>query len=452
MLQFQLNSAQSFTSFANWNHAGISGVYLQPASIADTRLKFDMTVFGMDINVGNSLYGLKRGFLFSGNIDDKFNDYKRELTNIKNHKGLISADLQVLNFMVPISPKSAIGFTCRARYMLNIEGIDPDLLRLIDDGLDIHIGDSYSIQNLAMGTNLWAELGLTYAREIMDWGPHYLKGGVSLKLIQPMSSGYIHIKDAGYSIKPDDDIWVKASGELAVPQSFDDLEDFVDPDKIFNDWNSFKIRGVGFDIGAVYEYRPEHMSYKETRDNTSIWNRYEPSRYLFRVGISVLDIGSMKYDTDHSMGFSMDSQKSISEDNITNISDLTDLFELEPSETNYRMALPTAISLQTDWRITRYFYLGINPYFALRSKVKNKINTHYVTSINLTPRFEMAGLGVSLPFTYDGFRSFNVGLGLNLGPLWIGSNNIFNVLISDKLRSLNFCMGMKISIFHKNKS
>ncbi len=466
LVPFKAIDAQSFTPFSTWNHAGISGVYLQPASIADTRLRFDMTFFGLDVNVGNSLYGLKSGFLKNWISDDDFDfdDYKVPLTGIKNHRALLSVDAQFLNFMVPLSPKSALGFTSRVRYMLNVDGIDPDLFNAIEDPLAfVGNNNKYTISDLSFRTNAWAEAGLTYAREIVDLDKHYLKAGVTLKLLQPVASAYMHIEEASYelyqdapigSIDPDDYVKFKAKGQIAFPGGFKDFENFTDPDVIFDDFKSGKRLGVGFDLGVVYEFRPDHEDYLKPEESTSKsrWNRYEPSKYKFRIGLSVLDIGSMKYNTDRLPDFAMTSFKELPKGDISDMDELEDAFGLQSKNTNYRVALPTAISLQTDWRITRVVYLGVNPYIALRQNVGNKVGTHYMSSLNITPRVEMAGLGVSLPVTYSQFKSLNVGIGMRLGPLWIGSNNAFSSLIFSKLREVNFCMAMRMSIYHKNKN
>ncbi len=465
----QTINAQIFTPFSTWNHAGINGIYLQPASIADTRMKFDMSIIGFDINVGNSLYKLKKGFLTSGDFDEIFDEYKIPITNVSNHRVLAGIDVHVLNFMVPLSPKSALGITSRVRTMINVDGIDPNMFELMDQDLSDFIGDSYTIKDLAFRANAWAEVGVTYAREIFDLDKHYLKAGLTVKALQPVTSGYLYIENAGYQVgdpsKPidqqnADDIWVSAKGEMAFPASFTEFDDFTDPSKMFDDWKVGKNLGFGFDFGLVYEYRPRHANYTNTNGGKSKWNRYEPSKYLFRVGLSILDVGSMKYDSNFPQQINMTASGMdvvnggvlIPEGDIKDFSTLREAFGLDnPQETHYRVALPTAISLQTDWRINKIFYLGVNPYFALRQKKGNKVGTHYVTSVNVMPRLELAGVGLSLPVTYDQFKAFNIGLGLNLGPLWIGSNNAFNTLLTD-VREINVCMAIRLSIYHKNNN
>ena len=467
LLMHELLSAQIFTPYSTWNHAGINGVYLQPASIADTRLKFDMVLFGFDVTAVNNMYGLKNGFVTGGNWEDDFDKYKKPLYGNKNYRAFIGVDIQALNFMVTLSPKSALGFTARSRTMINIDGVNSDVFDMFDDDLDNFVGRSYSVSDLSFRVNSWAETGITYAREIIDLDNHYFKAGLTFKVLQPITSSYLYIENGSYQIgdprKPvdqqtTDDIWVKANGVMAVPSNFNDFDAFSDVDNYFDDFD-FGNMGFGFDFGVVYEYRPRYADFVQRGGGKSKWYRYEPSKYLFRIGISILDVGSMKYHSDWTQEISMrttgldviNGGVVLPEDMIDDFSTLRSALGLKQQPTTYSMALPTAISVQTDWRINRIFYLGMNPYFALRQKKGNKVGTHYLTSINVAPRMEMAGLGVSVPMTYNQLKSFNIGLGLQLGPLWFGSNNLFNMLASDNLREVNVCMGLKFSLYHRNK-
>ena len=467
LLIFDFIQAQIYAPFSTWNHSGISGVYLQPASIADTRFKFDMDLFGFDLTAANNMYELKKKSY--NDWFDNFDEYKYSISGIKNYKALISMDVRALNFMVPLSPKSALGFTARARTMINLDGLNPETFELLDNELVDYIGSSYSINDLSLSFNSWAEAGLTYAREIFDLDKHYLKAGFTLKILQPILSSYLYIENVGYQVgdpsKPidqqtSDDIWVNAKGKIALPSGFNSFDGFSDADDLFNDFNFRKNIGFGFDFGMVYEYRPHYADFVQRGGGKSKWFRYEPSRYLFRIGVSILDVGSMKYNSDWTQEISMQNTGMdvvnngviIPEDKFDDFDVLRSALGIQQQPTSYRVALPTAISIQTDWRINRILYLGVNPYFALHQKNGAKPGTHYMTNISVVPRLEMAGFGLSTPLSYNQFNQFNVGLGLQLGPLWLGSNNMFNMLAANNIRELNICMGLKLSLYHVKKN
>ncbi|MCZ8284312.1 MAG: hypothetical protein O9353_02565, partial [Bacteroidia bacterium] len=52
--------SQDFNGFNQSNYAGVSGIYLQPASVVDSRLKFDMNLVGLNFGAYNNYVGVKR--------------------------------------------------------------------------------------------------------------------------------------------------------------------------------------------------------------------------------------------------------------------------------------------------------------------------------------------------------------------------------------------------------
>ena len=52
--------SQDFTGFNQSNYAGVTGVYQQPASIVDGRMKFDMNLFGVNVAAYNNYVGVDR--------------------------------------------------------------------------------------------------------------------------------------------------------------------------------------------------------------------------------------------------------------------------------------------------------------------------------------------------------------------------------------------------------
>jgi OOP family OmpA-OmpF porin len=57
---------------------------------------------------------------------------------------------------------------------------------------------------------------------------------------------------------------------------------------------------------------------------------------------------------------------------------------------------------------------------------------------------------VYLPLNYNSISSFNAGVGLKAGPLYIGSGSIINTLVSDS-KQADFYIGLHVGILHKHK-
>ncbi len=59
------------------------------------------------------------------------------------------------------------------------------------------------------------------------------------------------------------------------------------------------------------------------------------------------------------------------------------------------------------------------------------------------------GIGVSIPVQYNDFNQWNIGLGLRVGPIWIGSNDILSIFASSKNRyGTSASVVLKIPVFY----
>src|ERR1700733_6989684 len=55
--------AQDFLGFSNSNWSGVTGIYYNPANIADNRMKFDMDLAGVNASFANNYVGLHHAAL-----------------------------------------------------------------------------------------------------------------------------------------------------------------------------------------------------------------------------------------------------------------------------------------------------------------------------------------------------------------------------------------------------
>ncbi len=107
---FQLSS-QEFMPFAHSNYAGISGIVLQPASIADSRYRFDMALTGANVIAGNNYVAFKRDALFNSSLwelDNFKDDYMFENLNGKDKSGILGVSVML--------PHSWLTFLITARW------------------------------------------------------------------------------------------------------------------------------------------------------------------------------------------------------------------------------------------------------------------------------------------------------------------------------------------------
>jgi len=452
-LTFSVN-AQEFLPFASGSYAGITGVHLQPASIVDSRYKLDIGLSSTSLGLSNNYVSMDTKPLFNrdefGNPD--FADlYLKYNNNGKPKSAFISLRQDVLSFMISITEKDAIAFTPSVRAMINMDGVSQDLLDLIQANWDVPSLFNQQLNNarLSVQANAWAEYGLTYARVVYDNEEHFIKAGVTLKLLQGLGSGYLFARNIDYSMKNKDTMSIFNS-----EVNYGVTDNLTKRDNGKNDYQVNSKFTVGMDFGAVYEYRPKWMDYKYDMDGkANLWRR-DQNKYLVKVGISLTDVGRVRYNRGpQTKDFRAHvSEMDIREIGIYDYNDFNDFidstFTFYDVTDKYTMNLPMSLSLQADVRVVKGFYINFVPYLALMQGKNDENKNHYLSSINLIPRYDIAWFGASLPMQYNSNNKFNVGIGLRLGPVWIGSNDIFSTLIGGKVSRASVCAALKIPILY----
>ncbi|MDO9257978.1 MAG: DUF5723 family protein [Bacteroidales bacterium] len=444
-------NAQSFLPFASSNYAGITGVQMQPASIADSRYKFDLALFSSDISIYNTFYGIDP-YVLSHPKEFETLDFNgpyvtRNLDGA-DKTGIFSAKQDIFSFMITLSKKDAIAFTPSIRTIVNIDNMTESLVKLID-GLDQETS-LWDIQlkneNLNAQVNSWVEYGFTYARVVLDKEKHFLKAGTTIKINQGLGSAYVFMKDLNYEVSDTNTISL-----------YNTYTNYGASDNISKDFTySFNANpSLSFDFGFVYEYRPNWIKYKYDMDGkTNLWRR-DQDKYLFRIGFTASDLGSVRYRRNpDSRDFNANiNNLNLGDLNIETVDDfnqfIADSFNVYAASDKYNVKLPLCLSMQADVRVADGFYVNFTPYIAI-NRVNNTVNNaHYISSYSLIPRYDKKWFGVSVPFQYNAFKQWNVGLGLRIGSLWLGSNDIFSIFTSSKNRyGTSFSMVFKVPFFY----
>jgi outer membrane protein OmpA-like peptidoglycan-associated protein len=438
--------SQDFTGFNQSNYAGVTGVFAQPASIVDSRMKFDMNLIGLNLGVYNNYIGVDRAAFKRGkNADGKtsfpaFDDtlfadhYLSEKVKNKDKSIYVTNRIMGPSFMVAINHKNAIAFTSSVRNYVNIDGVSPNLAKLAYEEFKY---PSLWIQplnnkNLSIQEMTWAEYGLTYAHVFKDDNEHYFKGGVTVKLLQGIQSAYMFIKDLDYSFLTKDTLTIVESDVNYGHSDNLNLKDIQfgqngTGTKVFDYSQSYP--GVGFDFGVVYEWRPSYLKYKYDMDGKKDLWRNDKNKYKLKVGLSVTDLGSIKFKKGStSADFHADvtlwnlhpiSPKSVGEFDDT----LKSRFTQNNNNSTYKMNLPTAISGQIDYQIWKDVYVNLTPFIAFQFK-KNDTKVHDFSSVTLTPRWDHKWFGVFIPVQYNFLDGFRAGAAVRLGPIVVGSTNL----------------------------
>ncbi len=430
--------AQDFNNFMNSNYIGINGIDLQPASIVDSRFKTDITLTGLSVTAANNYVGLqsralqRNGAAFNGASYPAFKDssfqwkYLTEKYEGPTKSVIVSLQASMPSFMININKKSAMAFTWRVRSITNVDGVTPELARLIY--YDINYPSLYkSLQNiqLSVQTMEWAEYGVTYGRVLKDNNEHFFKFAGRFKVLQGLGAAYMYLDKLDY--KFDNDSILNIYSSRAAYGHSTNFE---------FDGNNLKYKyvsnfSVGLDLGFVYEWRPKYKEYKYDMDNqTDLWMRYK-NKYKLKIGASVLDLGGITFKKG---ALSNDFQANTTLWNFRQLdfgskpvagfdSTMRAKFTMQGGKPTFFMNLPTAISLQADYNIWKDVYVNLTTFYAFQFK-KNENKVHDITTFTFTPRWDHKWFGYFIPVSYNGMGNFQIGSGLRLGPIMIGTSNL----------------------------
>ena len=316
--------SQNYLGVSSSNYAGAMGMDLQPASFVDGRFKFDLNLFSTNFSAYQNFGAFDASILpkwWKGSFQDQDaidswsvdadstieGDYFGGYSFLpklydQNSAGVLGFNtnfqLDLLNFMVHVTPKVAIGLGVKVRSITNVDNIDPTLAYLAEQELeDQNFWDTELNEELINVNHLtWAEYGFNYSQVIKEEGEHFLKGGVNLKYLAGYAAAYMFSNNFEYNLYNDDTTQF-LSGDFGYGYS-ESIEDAAN-----DDLNSDGIggapkasaNGFGLDLGVVYEWRPDYKDYKYDMDGeTNLWAR-DQNKYKLRVGLSLTDLGGMSF-------------------------------------------------------------------------------------------------------------------------------------------------------------
>src|SRR5690606_22195566 len=143
----------------------------------------------------------------------------------------------------------------------------------------------------------WAEIGVSYARVLINDKENFLKGGISLKYLKGGGSAFVVGRNISLNYDADGTLHseggttgsVTSTGLLALGrfENFDRENYEYEVPKGAN--------GLGLDLGIVYEWRPNYGQYKARK----VWPHRlmykDENKYKLKLGLSITDIGYINY-------------------------------------------------------------------------------------------------------------------------------------------------------------
>src|SRR2546423_7212080 len=247
--------AQELIGYNYSNYNGVNSIISNPASIVDSCYKVHFNLFTINAYGGNNGYEFNSNQVFKFQFSNwtEGNGYRKIIKNdLKN--GWFNADILGPSLLLNLNKRTAVGFTTRLRMLANVYNVSNNILGLMGNSNTSLYGMDFNERNIKINAASFADIGITLAKVLKDQGKSLIKGGITLKYIQGISSVYVQADNININIKDINSIQ-KLNGSVSVvyPQSLDQVTG-NGGNKLNNEINSSN-RTIGMDLGLVYEVR-----------------------------------------------------------------------------------------------------------------------------------------------------------------------------------------------------
>lgn len=445
MLSGMSLAQQSYTGIVTDNGVSSLMATFNPSTIVDSRSKFAVGVFANRSVISNFsskdyiIYGTKSKY-----IDSKNPGYRNSYLT-----------LDLLNLKYELNHKNAIGYSLRFRIFENLRGMPDEWAKSsVDDYTSHAINVSQNLNGLHMTSMYFSEHNFTYARTIFDRQTSLLKAGATLKILNGVDASYLYINSGTGSFTD------SSSGKMNTSQmdvEFGSAKTKYDP--------YYKNRGVGFDVGITYEYRPDYEKQYYDMDGSKRNVRYDINKYKWKITASLTDIGRIRYMNDSSYynfnipSIGIDAKKIINVNspisfpfNYIKDSIQANATKSTTQSKKFYMNLPASLHAGFDLYVMRDLYVSYNMSLPLSMKNDHTaIRNYFIHTV--TPRLERKNWSVMLPMSQMGNGKFYVGAAgrfmYKAFTVFAGTNNLSFFYGQKSSLSRNIFAGISYNVWYK---
>jgi len=448
--------AQEMLGLTMGNYRGIAGNMINPAGMTTNKVYLDINLVSADFFVRNNFaYLPKEDFT----IWDAFkSDYQyptygddgRNIVRYNNEKfkyATLNARVLGPSVMLQIGDHG-FGFTSGVRYLMTGNRIPWNIAEFAYNGLDyseLH-NIEFDNDNTDFNTSAWMEIGLSYAYNVLKYYDQQLTVGISVKKLWGYAGGYVAAQNIQYVVPDDSTINIQnlnAEIGYSFPVDYNNNE--------FSGNSTFGGSGVGIDIGAVF-IKKKDVDLNKWRGGKLCSQEY--TDYDYRIGVSIIDIGRVKYTNNAQLHSFDDVSKYWASIDTLQFNNMNTFMHVV-SNTLYgdpdaslvsntiKVGLPTAFSLQADFNMRNNIYIAgmwIHPV---------RINMHTLrrpAQLAVIPRYETRFFELSVPISLFEYKYPRVGLAARFYFLTIGTERLGTYIGMADMNGLDIYASIKIGI------
>ncbi len=218
--------------------------------------------------------------------------------------------------------------------------------------------------------------------------------------------------------------------------------------------------GTGFagTIGLLYESRPNQIRFSEKKNGEWV-EKPDQIGYDFKIGISVEDIGYLKYqnvqvgnvDDNSQVVFDNDDFRDNARPNLL-INLIERKYNLDPATylNSFQFMLPTRIHAFVDYKfrenkfVTAFVNQAVFP--------NHRIAPFGMSSFGIVPRYETKNVMLSVPVVVsNNFQNFTFGITGRFRSVYVGTNHLPGFFNFSKTRGISLYGGAFVPIYGRQE-
>ena len=420
-------TAQSYHAVSGSPYAGVSSMYNNPASTANSAHQWDVSLLASQITFSNSLFVVNQTSLI------KYDSADAQFTNGLRSRYLhTNLDINLLNFRFNIGKDKAFAFALRGR-TYNHARTQPFYYTDSISTLTSFLNANKVVDYLEgyMTHSAWIEADFNYAQVISQNEYSRLTAGITIGYMRGISAAHANVKRLSYteSITNNQTEYLLSGGSTMVEYSKNyDLIDSVFTPNDIKPFLKETRSAFNFNIGFEYLFRSQSEYDKAPLTATN---------YDWKIAVSIMDIGKNKFDPAGGSFHASNPNTNISDTYLVNklkkVGSLTGLrdsllnvfTQADTIGSAFTIANPTRLIVSIDKNLGRHFYingeLSANFY---STQPQAKLKTREINLLTITPRWETNLWGVYLPIQYNAQGQLWIGGAVKLGPLLAGFHSL----------------------------
>ena len=443
--------AQYDFGVGNSNYSGLLGARINPGVTAGSSLQWEVNGLSVGVLYDNTFVYTPKGavpaFGFKSLLEgivknEHFATHYIPGDPDKLYQFTLSTEVLGPSFRLSLGKDQSIGLSIAARGYANIRNLPGSTA----ENAWAYLGES-DLWNKSLSDNSsrlngmgWLQYGLNYSAILFDDGNNQWKAGISLNYLQGLFAAYVKNTHLNYTIGDTTQI---AFANSSVDYGRTDYDTYR---KIGSYGDLNHGHGFGADLGVVYVHG------EDTR---------KPEEYQYRIGFSILDIGAINFNrnaaafhlqTDNGV-FNNWHQQTLMTNAVIDKTLSAVFYQGDSSRSHvasgFTMALPTALSIQGDYRVSDHYYVNATIVKGLGHGDHQGVVQPDLYSI--TPRYESKWWDVSVPLSllYYGQWRARVGLAVRAGYVFFGGDAPAGLLSLSNMQGIDVYGGVRFFVFKK---